>query len=200
MSHSENKPKTSQSSVVNTTNLNVQDTEGVTLIGDGNQVTTTDYGALQAAGELGYEALRMGADSLRTGADLAGRGLDNAFDFGRSTVTDAFAFGGDALNYGRDVTTDAFAFGTRSLDSVTAFADEALQTNAGVSRDALDFASEVGGGVLDFARNLVGDTVSGLQSLSMQTSQSSDDRVAKIALYAFVAVAAVLVLPKMFDS
>jgi hypothetical protein len=182
MSHSENKPKTSQSSVVNTTNLNVQDTEGVTLIGDSNQVTTTDFGAIQAAGELGYEALRMGNDALRTGADLAGRGLDNAFDFGRSTVS------------------DAFTFGTRSLDSVTAFADEALATNAGVSRDALDFASEVGGGVLDFARNLVGDTVSGLQSLSMQTSQSSDDRVAKIALYAFVAVAAVLVLPKMFDS
>lgn len=75
-----------------------------------------------------------------------------------------------------------------------------MQTNAGVSRDALDFASEVGGGVLDFARNLVGDTVSGLQTLSQQTSQSSDDRVAKIAMYAFVAVAAVLVLPKMFDS
>lgn len=193
MSHSENKPKTSQSSVVNTTNLNVQDTEGVTVVGDSNQITTTDYGALQAAGELGYEALRMGNESLRTGADLAGRGLDNAFDFGRSTVMDAFDFGGKTAS-------DAFAFGTRSLDSVTAFADEALQTNAGVSRDALDFASEVGGGVLDFARGLVGDTVSGLQSLSMQTSQSSDDRVAKIALYAFVAVAAVLVLPKMFDS
>lgn len=189
MSHSENKPKTSQSSTVNTTNLNVQDTEGVTVVGDANQITTTDYGALQMAGEIGYEALRMGSENLRTGADLAGRGLDAAFDFGRSTVGSAFDFG-----------SDAFAFGTRSLDSVTGFADSALQSNVGVSRDALDFASEVGGGVLDFAKGLVGDTVKGLQDLSMQTSSTSDDRVAKIAMYAFAAVAAAVVLPKIFSK
>lgn len=193
MSVAKPKTTTSQASTVNTTQLNVQDTEGVTVVGSGNAITTTDFGAIEAAGEVSREALDLGRSGLQIGADLAGRGLDSAFSFGGDTVA-------GALRFGSATVSDAFSFGTRSLDSVTDFADSALQTNVGVTRDALDFAGEAGAGVLDFARNLVGDTVSGLQSLSMQTSQSSDDRVAKIATYAFIAVAAAVVLPKLFGK
>lgn len=182
MSVAKPKTTTSQASTVNTTNLNVQDTEGVTVVGSGNAITTTDFGAIETAGEVSREALELGRSGLNIGADLAGRGLDNAFAFGSDTVS------------------DAFSFGTRSLDSVTDFADSALQTNVGVTRDALDFAGEAGAGVLDFARSLVGDTVTGLKDLSMQTSASTDDRVAKVALYAFVAVAAAIVLPQLFKG
>lgn len=193
MSVAKPKSTTSQASTVNTTNLNVQDTEGVTVVGDSNSIMTTDFGAIERAGEVSTAALDLGRDSLNIGADLAGRGLDNAFAFGSDTVAGAF-------NFGRDVAADGFSFGTRSLDTVADFADSALNTNADLARDSLSFASEVGGGVLDFARSLVGDTVSGLQTLSMQTSSSSDDRVAKIAMYAFVAVAAAVVLPKIFGK
>lgn len=193
MSVAKPKTTTSQASTVNTTNLNVQDTEGLTVVGDSNAITTTDFGAIERAGEVSRAALDLGRDSLHIGADLAGRGLDNAFAFGSDTVAGAF-------NFGRDVASDGFSFGTRSLDTVADFADSSLSVNAGLARDSLDFARDVGGGVLDFAKGLVGDTVSGLQSLSMQTSSTSDDRVAKIATYAFIAVAALVVLPKLFSK
>lgn len=193
MSVAKPKTTTSQASTVNTTNLNVQDTEGVTVVGSGNAITTTDFGAIEAAGEVSREALELGRSGLNIGADLAGRGLDNAFSFGSDTVAGALRFGGDTVS-------DAFSFGTRSLDSVTDFADSALSSNVGVTRDALEFAGNAGAGVLDFARSLVGDTVTGLKDLSMQTSASTDDRVAKVALYAFVAVAAAIVLPQLFKG
>lgn len=176
-----------------------------------NRVYTSDFGAINAGTEVSREALDLGrfaigeaADSFATaydtGAELAGRGLDSAVRLGErsldtvlDTSRDAFDFAGKSLDTVAQtselVTGNALGFGGDVLDSAFYFGNSTVGTAFDFGRDALDM----------FGR-LVGDTTSGLQSLSMQTSQSSDDRVAKIAMYAFGAMVAALVLPRVFSK
>jgi hypothetical protein len=80
--------------------------------------------------------------------------------------------------------------------------------NATVTGRAIDAISDAGAGVLDWASNLFDNALtqqskladqnlSGLQTLAMQTSASSDDRLQKVVIYALFAVAAIFVLPKV---
>jgi hypothetical protein len=176
-SRSSNASQANQTQTTNTSNLNLQENEGITLANVGGPVslTTTDFNSVAMAGELGLEALDLGRRSVDNVVDFAGRGVD--------TIVGAT----------RDVNRDSLDFAGQALDTVASFAENA-------NRDSLDFAAGVGGGVLDFAKGLVGDTVAGLNSLSMQTSASTDDRVAKVAMYAFASVAALVVLPKVFGG
>lgn len=66
--------------------------------------------------------------------------------------------------------------------------------------DSLGFASDIFGQALGAQADLQSASFAGLQSLAMATSASSDDRVQKIALYAVLALAAVMVLPRLFGK
>ena len=139
---------------------NLQDNEGLT-VGENSgsiSVSTTDFGAVDAATDVSREALDLGRSAVDGAYDFAGRGMDNAFDFARGTNRDAMDFAGDALG------------------TVAGLADMTRESS----------------------RELVGDTIAGFKSLAMQTSASTDDRVAKIAMYAFAAVAALVILPQIF--
>lgn len=193
MSHSENKPKTSQTSSTTVTNLNVQDTEGVTVVGDGNSVTTTDYGAIGAALDVGLEALRLGGDNLDRSLSFAGRSVDAIVDVNRG----AFDFGRDALGANVDVSRNAIA-------EISDFGGLAIGEVSSANRVAVDAVLDAGAGVLDFARDIFSDSIraqsdltdanlTGLTSLARQTSESADDRVTRTAGYAFAAVAVVVI-------
>lgn len=207
MSVSKPKTTTSQASVVNTTNIGVEDVSGISIIGDGNRVTSTDYGAIDAAGnfanaalDVGLEALRMGSDNLDRSLSFAGRATDaivdvnrGAFDFGSSVVS-------DALSSQRDAVREISQFGGVAIGEV-----------AGANREALNAVLDAGSGVLDFARdifsssaqgqaNLAQQNLTGLTALAKQTSESGDDRVTRVAMYAFLAVAAVFIIPKLAEK
>lgn len=167
----------------------------ITLEGSGNTVnqTMTDFDALRTAGEISADAIALGREGFITGADLAGRGIDTAIGAVRDTSRDAMDF--------------AEFLSGRSLDTVTGLADSYATRTADTTREAFDFADRslstvagLAGDVGTFAKDLVGDTVQGFKDLTMQTSASTDDRVGKVALYAFIAVAAVIVLPQLFKS
>lgn len=182
MSHSENKPKTTQTSSTQVTNINLQDTEGVTIVGDGNQVTSTDYGAINSAIDIGLEALQMGQTNLDTAASLAGRGLDTALDATRS-----------ALDFSDSVVRSNERVASDSIQRIADFGGVALG-------ESLDFARDVFEGAGSALRNVTESNIAGLTSLAKQTSESADDRVSRTAMYAFAAIAAVFVLPALFGK
>lgn len=219
MSHNENRSRQTQSTTNNVTNLNVQDTDGVTIAGSDNvTVTTTDHGALDAARDfansaldVGVEALRMGQTNLDTAAGLAGRGLDTALDATRG----ALDFSDSVVRSNERVASDAISriadFGGVAIGEVRGFGDSALGEVSGISREAINSVLDAGAGVLDFASgifdraidaqaNLAGQNLNGLTQLARQTSESADDRVSRTAMYAFVAIAAVFVLPALFGT
>lgn len=187
MSHSENKPKSTQTSSTSVTNFNLQDTEGVAVAGTGNsvRVTQTDYGALSAAGDfanaaldVGVEALRLGNDNLGTASQLAGRGLDTALD----------------------ATRGALSFGEHVVDSNETIARDAMQGVSDVGGAALDFAGNIFDRALSAQSGLASANIGGLTQLAKQTSSSADDRVTRTAMYALMAMAAVFVLPKLVEK
>lgn len=153
----------------NTSSSSTTTNETTTLID--NSVHTSDFGAVQAALDIGLEALRMGGENLTTSADLAGRGLDTALDATRS-----------------------------ALD----FSESVVGSNERLARDSIlaisDFGGVALGEVTNFARDLTEANLSGLTSLARQTSESADDRVSRVAMYAFAAIAAVFVLPALFKA
>jgi hypothetical protein len=97
---------------------------------------------------------------------------------------------------------------------------EALQTGASAWRTAADLARDVNSDSLDFAgntleylassaestqkslldgaRDLFKGSVASISELAMQTSATGDDRVAKVATFAVLAVAAAMILPAVF--
>ena len=180
MSHSENKPKSTQTTSNVVTNLNIQDTDGVTVVGDGN--TVTDFGAINAALDIGIEALRMGDANLRTASDLAGRGLDTALDATRS-----------ALDFSDSVVSSNESIARDSIQHIADFGGVALG-------ESLDFARDVFEGAGNALKDVTQTNLEGLTSLARQTSESADDRVSRVAMYAFAAIAAVFVLPAIFKG
>jgi hypothetical protein len=196
-SRSSNQSQANQTQQTTTSNLNLQETSGITLadIGGPVNLTTTDFDAVSMAGELGTQAIDLGRRSVDNVVDFAGRGVDSIVGATRDVNRDSLDFAGQALDTVADFADsgrrDSLDFATGALDKSFNFAGQSLEA-------ATQFATDAGGSVLDFARDMVGNTVSGFKELTMQTSASTDDRVAKVALYAFAAVAASVVLPKLF--
>jgi hypothetical protein len=170
-SRSSSKTDANQTQTTQTKNLNLQDTEGVTLadISGSVSLTQTDFGAVEGGIEVSRAALDLGRDSLGIGADPAGRGLDRAYEFSGDTAKIAYDFSSDTNK-------QAYDFAGGALSAVTDFADSTRMETSSLFKQSL-------GSIAD---------------LAMQTSASTDDRVAKVATYAVLAVVAAMVLPAIF--
>lgn len=147
-----------------------------------NSVRTSDFGAIQAALDIGIEALRMGESNVATAADLAGRGLDTALDATRG-----------ALDFSESVVNSNESVARESIQRISDFGGVALG-------ESLDFARDVFEGAGSALREVTQSNLEGLGQLAQQTTASSDDRVAKIAGYALLAVAAAFVLPALMKG
>ena len=161
----------SSSTTTNTTTTNID-----------NSVHTSDFGAIQAALDIGIEALRMGESNFDSAANLAGRGLDTVLD-----VTSR------ALDTTDSAVRSNEAIASESMQRIAEFGGVALG-------ESFDFARDVVSGAGSAVADAVRTNIEGLQSLAHQTSESSDDRVTRVAMYAFAAIAAVFILPKLFGS
>lgn len=107
-----------------------------------------------------------------------------ALQLGGVAVDRSSELAGRGLNFARDVNADSLDFASDvSANAINRIADFAELGQATV----IDAA----GGIFDRALNSIGN-------LAMQTSASTDDRVAKVAVYAILAAAAALVLPAVF--
>ena len=215
MSHSENKPKTTQTSSTTVQNLNIQDTEGVTLANSaGNTINVLDQGALLAAGDIAIESLRTSEDSQRGARELISGVVDDAFTFG----ADAFYYGADivdrsggrvleaanlavdaadaassrSLTFGRDVLGEAIAAvdvaGERSLT----FGRDVLTETGGLIRGVFQDAIDTVGNVLAEGQAQVGESLQNINTIARQQSTSDAERVQDIAQKALI-VGAVMV-------
>lgn len=179
ISRSSAKTDSSQTSSTSVQNLNLQDTAGVTLANsNNNHITLTDDGAVSAAHDIGVEALRMGSDTVDASLDFAGRATETV---ARSNE--------NALSFGRDAIAEIADFGGAAIGEVSR-----------ANKSVLDFASDLYHESVVAQENLTQNNLSGLTALAQQTSSSADDRVGKVAGYAFLAIAAVFVLPALLKG
>lgn len=114
-----------------------------------------------------------------------------------------------------EISTEALQLGGLAVDRSTELAGRGLDFARDVNADSLDFAGDVTRDAIDrvseFAEsgqrtvvdavgNVFDRAISSIGTLAMQTSASTDDRVAKVAVYAFLAAAAAVVLPAVFKK
>jgi hypothetical protein len=103
-----------------------------------------------------------------------------ALGLGRDALATGEASWRVAADLARDVTGDSIDFAGNTLEYLADRA-ESSQRN-----------------LFDGARDLFEGSVSSISELAMQTSATGDDRVAKVATYAVMAVAAAMILPAVF--
>ena len=173
-SGSKSNTSTSSSQSTNVSELNLQDTGGITVADNTGPVKLaytsvgTDYGAIGAAlkantdlasglgGQTLASAVTLGQTAIDSGATVANHGLDNAAAAYQSGLT----FGSDALNTVANLIQDS------------------------ATREA----------------NLTSSALSGYQSIAQQNSASSATQIQTVAIYLIVAAVAIVVLPKLFEK
>jgi hypothetical protein len=177
VSGSSSKTETQSSQATNVSELNLQDTGGITVADNkgGTNLTynsvTTDSGAIagivqtanqafKTAGMLSSDvnaaAVNLGGQALDTGAQVANHGLDNA-----------------AAAY-----ESGLSFGTNIVNTTAQLLQDSADREAALTNNAL----------------------AGYQSIAQQNSASQSTQIQKIAIYAIAAAVAVVVLPGLFKS
>ncbi|MBM0105604.1 hypothetical protein JM946_12630 [Steroidobacter sp. S1-65] len=184
MSHSENKPKTTQTSSTVVTNLNLQDTEGVTLAqSDGNTITVTDHGALATAADIAVEALQTNEDSQRGARELISQAVD-----------DAFSFGSEAFHYGAEIVDRSGERILTAADSTLNFGRDVLSDSSslirGVFQDSLDAVTNV----LERGQEQVGESLTNINAIAREQSRSDAERVQSIANNALIAAGVIVAI------
>jgi hypothetical protein len=159
---------------------------------------------LGVATDISHDALTLGRNALDTVESVSTAGLDHA----QAAYGSALTFGGDALAAVKGLALE-------SNDRVARFATDALATNYDTSTNALDAVVDAGSHVLDFAAGLftnaldanqrtVDTNLKGVNALAAQVSQSAtqsvNQGVQKVALYAFIAVAAIFIAPALLKG
>jgi hypothetical protein len=109
-----------------------------------------------------------------------------------------------------EISKDALELGGTAVDRSTELAGRGLNFARDVNADSLDFAGDIAGTaidriadfaesgqatVIDAAGGIFDRALASIGTLATQTSASTDDRVAKVATYAFLATAAAVILP-----
>jgi len=154
----------------------------VTTVNTDNRVYQSDFGAVKAGTDVAnnalggmvdvsLDAISLGSDALDASTTNLTRGLDFA--------ADAYA---NSLTFAGDTTQNSLGFAGSLVDQLFSFTTNAIDT------------------VGTQARNLASDSIAGNQSLAVATSESGDDKIVRIGMYAFAAIAAVLVLPAVFGK
>lgn len=176
--HNENRSRQNQTSSTSVTNLNVQDTEGVTLAqSSGNTITVTDQGALRAGVDVATGAFDFGLDAL----SLADRSTGRALEFSLDAQSESF-------DLGRDVLSTAVSFADRSAERAFDASELAGDRSENVFNRAFEFGRELFTdsidtvtGVLREGQAQLGNTVTNLNQIARQQSTTEAERVQDIA-------------------
>jgi hypothetical protein len=165
ISSSSSRPTNTQSSSTQVQNLNLQDTEGITVADASDvQITATDFGAVESALDLGRE--------------VVGVGMDAVLDAQR-----------EALNFGQN----AFDIADRAIDVTAESTSFSLTESLDFGRDLFAGAIEAASGALSSAQEQVADTTRALGEIAKEQSTSEASRLQQVTLYALAAVAAIMI-------
>lgn len=190
MSGSSSKTSTSSSQATNVSELNLQDTGGITIADNSGGTklvynsSTSDYGAIDAAlGGLSGAVRTVGgiASDAITGNSILAQNLGS--DVSSAAVTlgqTAIDTGGQIANHGLDNAQAAY-------ESGLSFGSNAINTVAAALNDSA--ARET---------SLLQSALGGYQSIAQQNSASDATQIQKIAGWAIAAAVALVVLPKVF--
>ena len=189
-SGSKSSTSTSSSQATNVSELNLQDTGGITVADNAGPTsvqyvtTATDYGAVGGAFDAITPAVKAafaGNTNVTNSAINLASGLSS--DVSSAAVTlgsNAIDTGAQVANHGLDNAAAAYSsglsFGTNALNTVANLISDSENRNAALTANAL----------------------SGYQSIAQQNSASQSTQIQKIALYAIGAAVALVVLPKVF--
>lgn len=182
------KNTTTNTTNVDNTSIGLEDVSGTAVVGSNNMITVSDFGAVSAAAGVVRDALgsvdaaRGDAisgilDNARSGFQFGARVTADAFDLVKGGLANALEFAGDSREGERAAFTDALLFASDSREGERNAFSGALEF-AGVSaKDSLAFAKDLFGANV----NLIGETVTGLNTIARQQSTSTDERVQSIA-------------------
>lgn len=192
MSGSQSKTATTSSQATNVSELNLQDTGGITIADNSggtklvynSSSTNTDYGAI--SGALGAITGALGtvgsvANNAITGNSILAQNLSSDVTSAAITLGQtAIDTGGQLANHGLDNAQAAYesglSFGSNALNTVAALLNDSASREASLTSSAL----------------------SGYQSIAQQNSASDATQIQKIAGWAIAAAVALVVLPKVF--
>lgn len=116
-----------------------------------------------------------------------------------------------AISGAVEISKEALQLGSDAVESSERLAGRGIDLAGDVTRDTFDFSSDAIARIADFAEagnrtfvesaaGLVDKSLRSIGELALQTSASTDDRVTKVATYAFLAAAAAVVLPAVFNK
>lgn len=197
-SSSQAQTQTSQSTTNVSRNLNIQDTSGITVGEAGGNVTVvqTDQGALAAGADVARRAIDFTGDLIAQSRDALNRG----FDFGESALSSGERVARAALDSNGDANARALDFGGDAISAIQRVNSDSLSLLGGLVSESIDASRTLARDSADANSRTVSDAIAGFGALAKQSTASTDDRVAKVAGYAVLAIVAAVVLPQLFKG
>lgn len=163
-------------------NTSTSSTNNTTVVTTDNRVYQSDFGAVEAGTNVARDAItsneRVTGDAISAMSDVS---------------SDAISLGRDALDSANDNLNLGLGFALDTYESSLVFGEKAIDA---VSENARDFSDALA----NQNESLISQTISGLQSLAKTTSESADDRVTRLGVWAFGAIAAIMILPAIFGK
>jgi hypothetical protein len=192
--HNENRSRQTQTASNSVTNLNLQDTSGVTLgQSSGNTITVTDQGALRAGVDIASAGFDFGTDALSLADRATGRSLQFA-EYAQNSSHELV----------RDAIAESVNFADRQAGRVAEAYDMAGDHSESAFQRAFEFGRDLFGsslntvtGVLREGQAQLGNTVTNLNAIARQQSTSEAERVQDLAsktLYVGIGMVALVAL------
>lgn len=196
---SSSRASTSTASTTNQTsrNLNLQDTEGVTVGEAGGNVTVvqTDHNAfdratslaeraVEAGTDLGKDAQRLSLETSQLVTEQSRRTLETVNDLASGALSEYGNLTGKALSFGEQ----AFSAVDKALGQVSGAYQDAAQYNKAALTTVADQSESLIDRALNFVKDLqgkasdqLGSTVTALNTIAREQSKSTDERVAEVS-------------------
>lgn len=205
--------RSSQATSNSSTSIGVQgDNLGATIAGNGNNVTMTDHGLVNALVEIGGNINEIGlagfsaaSDMAYSSAELADNAIANGFDYASDVNSDSLNFAenvnADSLSFADGVVGDSLGLvydvmgGTGDLLSESMayqndITNRALTENADLASDsiaaseyALDASLQFGSSTFDSALNAVSESSAYMAAMAENSNNNATDLARDVMLF-----------------
>lgn len=187
------------SSTTNTTLVDQTETNS-------QQSDNSGDGSLKFAGIGGGVSLALSSTN-----DLSTRDSHDIFDSRSSsssiansgntrTTTNTTLSDSGAVAAGRDLGLSGIATANSALTAFQKVNADSISMLSALATKSIDASQTLARDSADSSSGFLRDAISGFSTLAKQTSEGSDDKIARVVGFALAAVAAVVVLPALFKS
>lgn len=207
------KSRSSQATSNSSTSIGVQgDNLGATIAGNGNNVTMTDHGLVNALVEIGGNMNEIGlagfsaaSDMAYSSAELADNAIANGFDYASDVNSDSLNFAenvnadslsfadgvvGDSLGLVYDVMSGTGDLLSESMAYQSDITNRALTENADLASDsiaaseyALDASLQFGSSTFDSALNAVSESSAYMAAMAENSNNNATDLARDVMLF-----------------